>query len=268
MKRTNAEIEGIKPYGVRRTNPIVEQAMTEIKQVITEDGCATISDYKALVERYKLPDEILLPAMQHSGLGFVRTKNVPNHPETEVIVDLRVMAAAMLLIYAEDGWAADRSVFDYLAVLHTCGPWRAAFPLAMNQNLLRDIYSTYGHHFSDMEMADNSVADIAPQHDELIAAAAERSVHAITELTKSDDELTEVFHLALKVFSVLNNWNPEHPYAWHHSIVHRRFKDVKAYEHFWRLAIDKILVPHRKARVEAIARAKAYRAERMGGQPE
>lgn len=252
MKRTNAAIENQKPNAVRRTNPVVEMAMTEIKEVITEDGYASVADYKRLVEKYQLPDEILLPAMQHSGLGFVKTTAITDRP-VEVIVDLRYMAAAMLLVYSNDTWALKHSVLRYLEALHTVGTWRAAFPVMHHKGLLEDIYGAYGHHFTDMEMADN--ADLSLDDAADIHRMAERNVHAITELAKSDAELTEVFHLCLRAMDIVNALNTQkQPQGYIVASIERRhFDNPKAYNHFWRLASDKILGPKRPVRKAAIA---------------
>ncbi|BAW19179.1 hypothetical protein [Ralstonia phage RP31] len=252
MKRTNTSIENQKPNEMRRTNPIIDQAMAEIKEVIAEDGYASVADYQRLVEKFKLPDEILLPAMQHSGLGFVKTSAIINHPTMEVIVDLRYIAAAMMLVYSDDEWALSHSVLRYLEALHTAGSWRAAFPVMYHKGLLEDIYATYGHHFTDMEMADN--AKLAVDDTVEVHAMAERHVHALNELAKSDAELTEVFHLCLRVMDIVNTTKLG---KLNHSlsIFHRRFENVKAYKHFWRLAVNKILTPERPGRVLAINQA-------------
>lgn len=253
MKRTNVAIENQKPHAARRTNPIVEQAVLEIKEMLEEDGYATAGDYLLLVNKYQLPDEILLPAFQQSGLGFVKTSAINGQLEQEVIVDLRVIAAAMLLVYSDDEFALKHSVLDYLKALHSVGTWYAAFPLAHHKGLLEDIYGTYGHHFSDMRMAD--AAELALNNEAKINRMAERHVHAITELTKSDAELTEVYHLCLRTMDIVNNATDGVRTNKYDGIQHRKFENVKAYNHFWRLAVNKILSP-RPRRLENIQKAK------------
>jgi hypothetical protein len=118
----------------------------------------------------------------------------------------------------------------------------------LHKGLLKDIYSTYGHHFSDTDMAD--AADLSQENQQVIYAMAQRHVHAITELAKSENELTEVYHLALDTMKTLADPSSS-------GIQYRQhLKNCKAYRHFWRIAINKILVKDRPRR---IANIKAFK---------
>lgn len=238
---------------MNRTNPAIDLAVEEIKKITTEDGWASVSDYIKVKETHKLSNEILMTALQEAGFGFVSTKSVTNNEKViDVIVDLRIMAAAMLLVYSDDEWTLHHSVLRYLNALHTVGSWRAAFPVAHHSGLLDDVYGTYGYYFTDMAMADAAVLAVDDAPD--IYRMAERHVHAISELSKSDKELTEVFHLCVRVFNVLNNAPDDKPIPQllQSDIYHRSFENGKAYEHFWRIAVNKVLVSNRHKRLENI----------------
>lgn len=247
---------------IRRVNPIVEQAVNEIKAIIDENGYANQGDYIALLAQYRLTDEILLPAMQQMGLGFVKTGAIRGFVPQEMIVDLRYVAAAMLLVYSDDSFALKHSVLEYLKTLFGMGTWRTAFPTIHHTGLLDDVYAAYGHHFSDMAMADNAVL---VEDENAVNKMALRHVNAMTELAKSDAELTAVYHLALDTFRALNDpdfvagtgrdrvryagsWNaPQHL---------NKADESQAYNYFWRLALNKILVKDRPQRLANIERAK------------
>lgn len=249
----------VKP--ISRTNPIVEKALDEIKAIVKEDGFADVNEYRGIAEAYKLPDEILLPGLQQKGYGFVKSQVYATQPEQEVIVDLRYMAAMMLLIYSDDQFAFHNSVLDYLKASHTVATWKAAFPIAHSLRLLEDTYSQYGHHFTDMEMA--NAADLVHGSLNHINRMAERHMHALHELSTHELALTNVYHLALQTFRALND--PERKPGDNTSVVHRivyqkREKPAPhdavwghngGYPHFWRLAM-KILDVNRPERTTGL----------------
>lgn len=247
--RTNTNIEKSK-LSNRRTSPELGLAINEIKVTVKEDGFYSIREYLDLVEERKLSDELLLPALQEAGFGFVKTFAVNKETEQEVIVDLRYVAAAMLLIYADNNFAKNNSVFKYVRLLHAVSTWAAAFPMVALTGLLADIYGSYGHHFSISKMAD--VADLTNEDEKEIEKFAVRNSHPMHNLSQHDEELTQVFHLCLRTMDAVNNNVDVHannedysPGAVCGYEVYRNMKNPKAYNHFKRAAV-KILDKHRK----------------------
>ena len=216
-------------------DPEVETAIGEIKVLVTGYGCVTIPDYMEVRDRNEVTDEQLLPLLQEAGYGFVKTAAMNAELEQEVIMDLRYMAAAMLLIYSDPKFALSHSVLECLKTFYNYGSWEGA--ICVTDTLLADAYSAYGHHFSYMAMADN--ADLSEEsmrgyaepgsiqhgHSGMIA----RNLPALNELVKNEVELTAVFRLC---FDVMNNVNSGQA-----GKLYRTFRDEsKAYNYFWRMA--------------------------------
>ena len=216
-------------------DPKVETAIGEIKVLVTGYGCVTIPDYMEVRDRNEVTDEQLLPLLQEAGYGFVKTAAMNAELEQEVIMDLRYMAAAMLLIYSDPKFALSHSVLECLKTFYNYGSWEGA--ICVTDTLLADAYSAYGHHFSYMAMADN--ADLSEEsmrgyaepgsiqhgHSDMIA----RNLPALNELVKNEVELTAVFRLC---FDVMNNVNSGQA-----GKLYRTFRDEsKAYNYFWRMA--------------------------------
>ncbi len=240
----------VKP--VSRTNPIVEQAIDEIKKKLNEDGFVTVQEYLVIQGHYQLPDEILLPALQQGGMGFVMTETIKDLPRQEVIVDLRYMAAAMLLIYSDDTYGFQNSVLKCLQRIYELASWEAAAAMHFHKGLVEETYGQYGHHFSDGTMAD--LADLSAESEELIEKQAKRHLSALTNLAKSEAELTQVYHLALDTMRTMNDprWTRgDLRLVW--GRMHQ-FPKSEAYKHFWRTVANKIMVKNRPRYVANIKR--------------
>lgn len=223
----------IKPHF--STDPKIEVAIDEIKVLVTGYGCVTIPDYMEVRDRNEVTDEQLLPLLQEAGYGFVKTTAVNSGLEQEVIVDLRYMAAAMLLIYSDPKFALSHSVLECIKTFYNYGSWGGA-PCVSN-TLLEDTYSAYGHHFSYMAIADN--ADLSDEvqreqaragstqmgHSEMIA----RNLPALNELIKNEVELTAVFRLCFDTMYNVNSGQAGKLYRTFHG-------ESKAYNYFWRMA--------------------------------
>ena len=219
----------VKPF--HSIDPKVEAIVSEIKKIIADDGFATIPEYLELRDMYPVADEQLLPLLQEEGYGFVKTSAVNAELEQEVIVDLRYMAAAMLLIYSDPKFALSHSVLECLKTIYNYGSWEGA--ACVTDTLLGDIYSVYGHHFSYMDMADN--ADLS---DETTRGHSEpgsiqsghsgmimRNLPALNELVKNEVELTAVFRLCFDTMYNVNSGQAGKLYRTFHG-------ESKAYNYF------------------------------------
>lgn len=223
----------VKPIAV--LDPKIEEALHELKDVVTVQGCVVIPEYLEIRDRHELTDEELLPLLQESGYGFVKTASVNAELEQEVIVDLRYMAAAMLLIYSDPKFALSHSVLECIKTFYNYGSWSGA--VCVTDVLLEDTYSTYGHHFSYMAMAD--AADLSDEahkgygdpesitrgHSEMVA----RNLPALNELIKDEEEFTAVFRLCLDVMTNVNSGQAGKMYRTYRG-------EGKAYSYFWRMA--------------------------------
>lgn len=239
----------VSPPKLSRTSFEVAQAMDEIKESIRQDGFYSISEYKALTEKYGNVDEAL-EMLVESGFTVIKTNSVNPEVSQEVIVDVRYIAAAMLLIYADPVYAKQNSVLTYLQHLHQIGTWTAARPMVLLPSLLGDIYRNCGHFFTISDIAEN--ADLSQEDAEFIVKMASRHRHAMYELSKSDSELTRVFEMCVRVMAVVNEnvvistgMQRKKPGSVYVSDVCDVMSNTKAYGHFRRFAI-KILDKHRK----------------------
>lgn len=225
-------ITGPKP-GVKvienRTDPAYDAAFNDIKKTVREDGFCSIKEYLNFVNKHNACDEVLIPALQNAGYGFIKTNSLPDAPEQEVIVDLRYMAAAMLLIYSDNQFAMFNSVLKCLKVMHLIGGWDAAWPITQLGGLLSETYSTYGHNFTDMLLANN--ADLSKEDEKAIKLFALRQKSAMVELAKNETELTAVFRLCMVVMTIVNGDQRDAKlYRTHDQ------KAQDAYNYFWKAA--------------------------------
>lgn len=216
-------------------DPKVEVTIDAIKQLVIAHGCVTIPEYLEMRIRNEVTDEQLLPLLQEAGYGFVKTSAVNAGLEQEVIMDLRYMAAAMLLIYSDPKFALSHSVLECLKTFYNYGSWEGA--MCVTDTLLADAYSAYGHHFSYMAMADN--ADLSEEatrgHSEPGSIQSghsgmfTRNLPALNELVKNEVELTAVFRLCFDTMYNVNSGQAGKLYRTFHG-------ESKAYNYFWRMA--------------------------------
>lgn len=224
---------------VSTLNESFQMALSEVRATIEKDGYCSIREFKDIAEQHKVKDSAVLDTLLELGYTFVKTENADQRISQEVLVDLRYLAAAMLLIYSSDAYAKTNSVFEFVKGTYTYATWSAAFPMALRIPLLEDVYGAYGHHFTHMEIADNSVL-VQPPDEELILKQVVRHSHALHELSKNDSELNAVFNLCVTTMRIVNN----NLHDVHLSEIHRDFKGGIAYKHFWQLAC-KIVDKHR-----------------------
>lgn len=260
-----------------RLNPVLIEAIDRVKKTIAEDGYFSIKEFIALVTETKLNDGWLLNELSNEGVVFIKTGAVSDETYQEVLVDIRYMAAAMLLIYSDKDFALKHSVLKYLRTLFGIAEWKAAFPMMILPGLLQDMYEQYGHNFSDMALADN--ANLSGEDENVIIARAERYSHPMRELVKSDSELTIAFLLAQRTFQVANGRSQNGRKYERGDVQYRRFDKPQAYNFFWKAAqkildrrlanqifkksIHKALVGAKKLGEETNVRIQAERAEQQ-----
>jgi hypothetical protein len=212
------------------------KAMEVMKQTIDEQGFFDIPSYLCWRDKHCLTDEQVLPYLLETGYGFVKTSVVNADVPQQVIVDLRYIAAAMLLIYSDTKFALRHSVLECVKTIYHRGNWSGA--VGMSDILISDIYSTYGHHFTDMVIAD--AADLSEEAYKAYsnpvtmhaghAAIVARNLPALNTLTQSEEELTAVFRLCVDVMHIVNISNTAGKMC-------RTYRDDgKAYDYFWRMA--------------------------------
>ena len=217
-------------------DPSVDAALNELKNNIVVEGFVTIGEYLEWRDRHGMVDEVILPMLQEAGYGFVKTAAVNPNLAQEVIVDLRYIAATMLLIYSDPKFALKHSVLECIKTFYRYGSWPGG--VCVYDELVADAYAAYGHHFSYMAMAD--AADLS---DEAHAAYADpdshhrghsnivaRNIPALNELVKDEAELTAVFRLCVDVMHIVNNGLAAG------KMFRTYHGDSKAYNYFWRMA--------------------------------
>lgn len=224
----------VKP--IQTVDPAVITALDSLKQIIETNGYASIPEYLEWRAHHELTDELILPMLQEMGYGFVKSAGVNPELEQEVIVDLRYMAATMLLIYSDPKFALRHSVLECVKTFYSYGNWKGA--ACVYDQLLEEVYSAYGHHFSYMAMADN--ADLSDEahdaysdpgiirrnHFNLVA----RNISALNELTKDEEVMTAVFRLCLDVMQIVNTGQAA-------GKMYRTYQgESKVYSYFWRMA--------------------------------
>lgn len=222
-------------------SPETNAAIDGIKQGIAERGYVGVVEFKFLAEEQKLDEGELLLKLEEEGITFTKTSAIDSKLPTEVLVDMRYMAAAMMLIYSDRTFAKNHSVLKYLKMLFKISEWDAAFPLANVNPLLEDMYSDLGHNFTVMAVAEK--ADLSNEDESVIHKRAERYKHPMRELVKSDAELTAVYQLALRVMHIVNGRIINGRPGQRGDLTHRTFNEPKAYNVFWTTA-QKILDLH------------------------
>lgn len=211
-----------------RTKPAYKEAFAELKKLIHDDGFCSGIEFKECATKHQISEDLLLQIMRQEGYGFVKSDSVSEMTTLEVLVDLRFLAAAMLLIYSDHEFASSNSVLKCAKIMHLVSTSEAAFPITCLGGLLSEIYTSYGHHFSFMAVAEK--ADLSTEDESKIIAFAERHKSAMDELAKHDTELTAVFHLCLAVMHLVNNGKADEKLL-------RTFHDeASAYNHFWKAA--------------------------------
>lgn len=219
---------------VARTNRVFNQALADVKQTIADDGFMSIGEYITCRDKYQLDDDALLPEIQQAGYGFVKTAAVnPDLPQ-EVIVDLRFLAACMLLVYSDPTYALHFKVLKVVELLHRAVYSETNFAVAVLGDLLKDTYTEYGHVFTVMSMANRAeIGEESQESDEFMIELAERHHDALQQLQKHDAELTAVYHLCVNTMFLVNNEQIDAKLA----NTFRGAGSPKAYRYFWKAAL-------------------------------
>lgn len=231
--------ESFKSISAAEAVPVVDK----IKQIIAQDGWFGIGEFKKLIEEYEFEPNSLLVRLQEEGIAFVNTSAASPNFTQEVLVDVRYMAAAMLLIYSDRNFAKKHSVLKYLEALYSTSDWEGAFATLKCNPLLSEMYADMGHNFTVMAIAEN--ADLSNQDETYIIERARRNANPMRELVKSDAELTAVFQLALRTMDVVNGIKINGRPGERSDVPFRRFDKPRAYNMFW-TAAQKVLDQHFK----------------------
>lgn len=208
----------------------INEKIALLKQLISEDGFVFTSDYVEWRDRYGFTDEVILPMLQDAGYGFINTAVVSPLPEREVIVDLRYMAAVMLLIYSYPEPELDHGVLECVKSFYRRGSWKGAGWI--DDKLIEDTYAAYSHHFTcaaTVHIADLSEKGCSDTSSRLHTDIVARNISALNELVKDDEELTAVFQLCVGVMYIVNTsqcGRMRSPYK----------GNGNAYSYFWRAA--------------------------------
>lgn len=234
---------GIRVVERLRLTQEAQEAINKVKATIAEDGFFSIPEFKELMEQYQFSDDGLLGALWEEGIWPVKTFAVNKELEQEVLVDIRFMAAAMLLAYSDKSFGLRNSIYKYVELIFKISEWRGAFPTIALTGLLKDIYSTHGHNFTDQSVAE--VADLSHENEQTILDRATRFSNPLRELVKSDTEMTAVFQLAMRTMDVANGTIINGATANRSHVQFRRFDKPLAYNVFWTSA-QKVIDRHVK----------------------
>lgn len=218
-------------------HPAFIMAVDKVIETIREDGYCNIPQFKHLVEGADVSPEKAISYLMNLGYGVVKTSAFDGNTPQEVMVDYRMMAAAMLLIYADGDYAKSNPVLDFVKGCYTYGTWHAAFPVTRNIRLLEDMYAQEGHLYSVSEVADNAVLRV-PTDEDYIYNRVNRHSYALHELARNDRELNAVWELAITTFEAVNDFDDVG--AQQHVLMKRIYKSKgsKAYKHFYRHAVS------------------------------
>jgi hypothetical protein len=231
-----------------RLQSAYEAAVKKVHATIAEDGFFSVDEFKELIASDPiLIAEELLEELQQQGVTFIKTSAVNKEYVQEVLIDVRYMAAAMLLIYSDKGYALKHSVLKYLKKLFAISEWKAAFPMIILPGLLDDMYEQLGHFFTDQTLAE--AASLTNEDETVIVSRALRYSNPMRELVKSDAELTAVYELAMRVMDVANGTTINGRRANRGDVNFRHFQKPKAYNLFW-TAAQKILDRHSKKKTK------------------
>lgn len=234
---------GVRVVERTRINPAIHQAIDEVKKVIAEDGFYGVPEFKDLAAKYQFTEETLLGAMFEEGIWPVKTAAVNNELPQEVLIDIRLMAAAMLLAYSDKSFGLRNSIYKYVELTFKISEWRGAFPVIALTGLLKDIYGIHGHNFTDQAIAE--AADLSHENEQTILDRATRYSNPLRELVKSDVELTAVYQLAMRTMDVANGTTINGMKADRSHVQFRRFDKPIAYNTFW-TAAQKVIDRHVK----------------------
>lgn len=215
-------------------SPALNEVIDKIKTTISEDGFYSVAEFKDIVQTTGLDAEELLMYLQHEGILYVKTLAANQELEQEVLIDIRPMAAAMLLAYSERGFALKNSVLKFVEKLYQLANWEGAYNVLYMQPLLQDMYEQYGHNFTVMDVAE--AADLSNEDERLITERAQRHVSIMAELMKSDAELNAVYLLTRRTMDIVNGAIINSHKASRKDLQYRNFTKPVAYNRFWTLA--------------------------------
>jgi hypothetical protein len=218
-----------------RLNPAIHQAIDEVKATITEDGFFGVPEFKEVAAKHQFSEETLLGALWEEGIWPVKTLAANKDLEQEVLVDMRFMAAVMLLAYSDKNFGLRHSVFKFVETIYKISEWRGAFPVIILHGLMKDMYGTHGHNFTDQSIAEE--ANLTHEDEKVILERARRHTQILRELVKSDAELTAVFQLAMRTMDVANATTINGHTATRADVQFRRFEKPLAYNAFWTAAM-------------------------------
>lgn len=184
-----------------RLNPALTTIINRIKELLSQDGYVTVPEYKELLEAHPVDEQMLLTELLNDGIAYASAL-VGEGARAEVLVDIRLMAVAQLIAYADDKYAKSHLVLDFVKAVHSTVGKGAAYMLSLQPQLLADTYRQKGHRFTYEYVADRAIIenDGGKACHNLLA----RHLSALSALVKDDRMLTEVHEIARTTFQILN----------------------------------------------------------------
>lgn len=216
-----------------RSSKEFKEIYNSIKTTVIENGYITIEEFKAMEGAAgALP---LLAALQEEGIVHVKSDTM-----AEVLVDIRLMVAGMLIAYSHPTYAKTNLVLDYLRhVFNNVYPGTNHRIIIERSNLLDRAYRQVGHNYTLSKVAERSVINnIASESNAY--DLFDRSVSVLKVLSRNDSDLTAVYRLAKVSFDYANGLANGNVHG-----LHRKNQEPNStFNHFHQLA-SKMINKHR-----------------------
>ena len=217
---------------VSKTSKEFKEIFDSIKSTIVDNGRCTTEEFKELVGDAEPID--MITTLQEEGIVYVKT---PHYGE--VLVDIRLMVAGMLIAYSHPNYATTNLVLDYLKNVFDVYPAYNMHVYAERNDLLELAYVHLGHNYTLSKVADRAAINFA-HSDSNAYDLFERSETVLRMLSQDDFELTAVYRLAKNAFDIANGWSNGSVYG-----MKRKDQDPNStFNHFHKLA-SKMINKHR-----------------------
>lgn len=185
---------------ITKTSKEFRELFNAVKQTIAGNGICSITGFKEIIEGHEIDAAILLGALQEEGIVYTKVDGYG-----EVLVDVRLMVATMLIAYSHKWYAKTNLVMELVELVFDIYAKGDILLYTTTSTVLREAYKQIGHNYTLSKVAENAVIN-REQSEWNAGILFEHNRGALRVLSRNDADLTAIYRLAKHAFDVCNGW--------------------------------------------------------------
>lgn len=186
---------------ITKTSKEFKELFDAVKLSIAQNGICSITGFKEIIEGNDIDAGELLGTLQEQGIVYTKVDGYG-----EVLVDIRLMVAAMLIAYSHKSYAKTNLVMDFVSLVFDIYSKGDVRLYSTTCEVLSQAYIQIGHNYTLSKVAENAVINHKQSESNAWELYTGSNRSALTTLARNDADLTAVYRLAKHAFDVANGW--------------------------------------------------------------